>query len=220
MQHCAYLAGLSQRSPLISAFLSCASAGLCAVDAGAAVEPAPCSAGTQLQWEHTAWWGQHQTPAAGGKQPLCGPLATTAKPSIVCKMKISSLLPSAVCGELLPFPQHRHKKSLESALHTRHPCVGGFVHFWWVFSAYVLGEERKLKSSDGVRAWNKSSFGNKMQCIAVYVKKGRLLNGTQCFQFSNVPSTITFNEASAIAFMNRTCYLSAILCVKVQCLGK
>lgn len=145
VQHCAYLAGLSHRSPLISAPLSCASAGLCALGAGAAVEPAPCSAGIQLQWEHRAWWGQYQTPAAGGKQQLCGPLATTAKPGVVHKMKISSLLLSAVCGELLPFPQHKHKKSLESALHTRHPCVGGFVHFWWVFKYICFGGREKVK---------------------------------------------------------------------------
>lgn len=169
--HHPHLARVSQRSPLIS--VPCLSWGLCC-GCWCYCEPAPHSPGTQLQWEHTVWWGQHQTPAAGGKQPLCGPLTTTAKPSIAYKMKISSLLLCAVCEELLPFPQHRHKKSLESALHTRHPCVGGFVHFWWVLSTYVLGEERKWKSSDGVRAWNKSSFGNQIQCIAVCAEEEKV----------------------------------------------
>lgn len=37
------------------------------------------------------------------------------------------------------------KESSDSGLHSPHPCVGGFVHFWWAFKYICFGGREKVK---------------------------------------------------------------------------
>lgn len=146
---CPRLAGLNRRSPPISPPLPSASVGVCAV--GAAGEPAlrfppPGTAAAGWYLGTGCAVGSGLLTGLGGRdRPLCASLTTTAKPSIARQMRISSLFLSTACGEPLPFHHHSRKKSSESDLHTRRPCVGGFVHFWWVFKYMCFGGREKVK---------------------------------------------------------------------------
>lgn len=145
---CPCLAGLNRRSPPISPPLPSASVGVCAVGAAGepALRPPPRYRCSRPVPGDGLCGGVRTAHRLGGRdRPLCAPLTTTAKPSIARQMRIRSLFLSTAWGEPLPFHHHSRKKSSESDLHTHRPCVGGFVHFWWVFKYICFGGREKVK---------------------------------------------------------------------------